>query len=132
MATGNAYFYNLSEQDVVIDVNNFNGDKVAGLGSAPYSPNKSSNGPYQRYDTAEPQQGQFGTTNTLEYNVAGGGGGKVSVTINVDFGRYPANMDLIVYLYNSAVMVMSPSDSVPYLGKNGQTIQVGPGSDQRI
>lgn len=132
MANGGAYFYNLSDQAVVINVNSFNGDNVSGLGSSPYKPNASTNSPYARYDTAEPQQGQFGTANTLEYNVAGGAGGKVAVTINVDFGRYPANVDLIIYLFNSAVVVLSPSDSVPYLGTNGATIEVGPGSAQAL
>jgi hypothetical protein len=132
MANGNVYLYNMSDQAAMINVNSFNGDKAAGLGSAPYTPNTSASSPYARYDTAEPQQGQFGTENTLEYNVSGGAGGKVSVKINVDFGRYPENEDLIAYLFNSAVIVLSPSDSVPYLGLNGSTIEVGPGSHQAL
>ena len=132
MAGGGVYFFNLSDQEVTINVNDFNGDKAAGLGSAPYAPNASAGSPYSRYDTAQPQKGQFGTVNTLEWNVSGGGGGKNHVTVNVDFGRYPANVDLIVYLFNAAAVVLSPSDSVPYLGTNGQTIQVGPGSPNAL
>jgi hypothetical protein len=132
MANGGAYFYNLSDQQLVINVNGFNGDDVSGLGSSPYKPNASNNSPYSRYNTSQPQSGQFGSANTLAYLVGGGAGNKVSVTINVDFNRYPEDDDLIVYLFNSAVIVMSPSDSVPYLGNNGSTINVGPGSANQV
>ena len=125
---GQVYFYNLSAQGVTLNVNEYNGDSIAGLGSAPYKPNASSN-TYTRYDTAQPQQGQIGTANSIEYNVgSGAAGGKVKVTVNVDFGAYPENVDLIVYLYNSAIVIVSPSDSKPYLGTNGGTVTVGPGS----
>jgi hypothetical protein len=132
MANGNAYFYNLSEEPVTLNVNTFNGDKIAGLGSAPYTPNASASSPYQRYDTAAPQQGQLGSENQIEYNVSGGAGGKVNVNINVDFGKYPEDVDLIIYLFDSAVVVLSPMDSTPYLGENGSTIFVGAGSPQAV
>jgi hypothetical protein len=129
---GGAYFYNLSEQAITLNVNTFNGDKIAGLGTAPYAPNASGSSPYTRYDTGSPQQGQFGSQNTIEYNVGGGGGGKVNVGINVDFGTYPDDVDLILYLFNNAVVVLSPKDSTPYLAENGSTIMVGAGSPQAV
>jgi hypothetical protein len=127
-----AYFYNLSEQKMDLIVNGFSGDTIAGLGSAPYAPNASANSPYEQYDTATPEEGQIGTTNTVEYKLTGGAGGTINVTVDIDFGRYPANVDIIFYLFNSAVVVLSPSDSVPYMGTNGTTIQMGPGSQAEL
>ncbi|HEY2715877.1 MAG TPA: hypothetical protein VGI73_06625 [Solirubrobacterales bacterium] len=130
---GSVYLFNMSDQEMTAEVNGFSGDTLAGLGSAPYTPNKSAWSPYTRYKTKEPQEKQFGEENTLHYNVgSGGSGGKVHVGIDIDFGPYPADVDLVVYLFNAAVVVMSPSDSVPYLGRDGETIKVGPGSKQAL
>jgi hypothetical protein len=128
---GNVYFYNLTASTVSLSVNGFNGDTIKPLPGAPYTPNTNQN-TYTRYDTAQPQQNQFGTRNAISYKLDGGASGAVDVEIDVDFGRYPAVGDLLVYLYSSAVVVMSPTDSVPYLGKNSETINVGPGSLQQV
>lgn len=130
---GSVYLFNMSDQEMTVNVNGFSGDTIAGLGSAPYAANKSAYSPYLRFKTKEPQEKQFGEVNTLHYNVgSGGSGGKVGVGINIDFKPYPANLDLVVYMFNAAVVVMSLSDSVPYLGKDGETIHVGPGSPQAL
>lgn len=129
---GQVYFFNLTSQDLSLNVNGFNGDKIRPLPGAPYTPNTSQN-TYTRYDTAQPQQNQVGTQNTISYKLgSGGSGGTVNVGINVDFGAYSADKDLLVYLYAGAVIVMCPTDSRPYLGRSGSTIQVGPGSPNEL
>lgn len=128
---GQVYFFNLTASTATLDVNGFNGDTIKPLPGAPYTPNTNQS-TYTRYDTSEPQEHQFGTKNTVSYKLDGGASGSVQVSINVDFGRYPAVGDLLVYLYSSAVVVVSPTDSVPYLGKNGDTVDVGPGSAQLL
>jgi hypothetical protein len=130
----NAYFYNLSAQKITqLNVNNSPQDSADALGAEPFQPNASANSPYSRYNSGgQARPGEFDVNNTVSYNVGGGGGGTVSVTINVDFGTYPQPDDLIIYMFDSAVIVLSPSDSVPYLGQNGSTITVGHGSSDRL
>lgn len=127
-----AYFFNMSAQAISqLNVNTSPQDAVAALGSAPYTPNVSTNSPYNRYDSPNdpPRPGEFDNKNTISYNVGGGGGGIMTVKINVNFSQYPVTADLLIYLFNSAVIIMSPTDSVPYIGYNNGTINMGPSSD---
>lgn len=131
---GQVYFYNLTTSSIALTVNGFSGDKIDPLPDAPYTPNKSAN-TYTRWDTDKPAHpNEFGGENTIEYTLDGGAGGQVRLGINVNLARYPTTQDLLVYLYRSAVVVMCPVDSVPYLGKSGQDdpIHVGPGSAQAL
>jgi hypothetical protein len=130
-----AYFFNMSAQAITqLNVNGSPQDAVAALGSAPYTPNVSTNSPYNRYDSPhdKPRPGEFDNINTVSYNIGGGGGGAMTVHINVNFSQYPVTVDLLIYLFNSAVIVMSPADSVPYIGYNNGTINVGPNSPNML
>lgn len=99
--------------------------------SAPYTPNYNSATEIRR--TAEsPHKDEFGKEDTLHYELNGGELGTVEVTIKVDQETYPVSGDLLVYLFLNAVVVMPAEDAKPFLGKNGETIEVAPSSHNLI
>ncbi|MFC0645657.1 hypothetical protein [Cellulomonas phragmiteti] len=98
----------------------------------PYTPNHST-GVYKRYNTDDPQSGQFGTTNTVLYVLDSGAGGKVGVTVDVSFTAYSANQDLLFFLFKEACVATCLSDNNAYLGHSGDTIVMSPtGSGLRL
>jgi len=128
---GQAYFFNLTAQTAVLTVNNFPlGDSIAALpSSAPYTPNKNGQ-TYTRYNTGQAQANQFGNTNTVVYSLGGGGAGLVNVTINVNVHAYPVGQDVLIYLFQDAVVAMVVSDNNAYFGLSGSTIQVDPNVEE--
>jgi hypothetical protein len=129
---GQAIFYNMTSMSLELQINatlNTPETIPAMPSTAYYTPNHSA-GPYNRYDTPDPQANQFGTTNTVTYTLDGGAGGKVSVTVDIDFGQYSENQDVLFFLYKEAAVSTCLSDNNAYLGHNGQTINMGPGQPQ--
>jgi hypothetical protein len=100
-------------------------------GTVPYTPNYNSTTEIKR--TAEPpHRDEFGAEDTIHYELNGGDLGTVKVTIKVDQETYPTSGDLLVYLFLKAVIVMPAEDAKPFLGKNGETIEVAPSSPNLI
>ena len=124
---GQAYFFNLTAQPAVLTLNNIVlNDQIAALpSSAPYTPNH--NGlTYNRYN-GSPQANQFGNSNIVNYTLGtGGSGGSVTVTINVNVHAYPIGQDILVYMFQDAVVAMVVSDNNAYFGLTGNTITVDP------
>jgi len=126
---GQAIFYNMTSMSLNLSVNDpLNAPEVIAPmpTTAPYTPNHS-DGTYTRYDTNQPQTGQFGTVNTVTYILDNGAGGRVSVSVNVDFTQYSSNVDLLFFLFKEAVVATCLSDNNAYLGHNGTPINMGPG-----
>ncbi len=98
--------------------------------SAPYTPND--NGTEIKRTAEPPHKDEFGPEDTLYYELNGGELGTVKVTIKVDQETYPPSGDLLVYLFLNAVVVMPAEDAKPFLGKNGETIDVAPSSHNLI
>jgi hypothetical protein len=99
--------------------------------NSPYTPNHNAN-TYTRVNISQPQVNQFGNNNTLVYEALGGLGFQVQVTIDVDGTTYPVTDPLLIFMYSTAVVVTCPSDSVPYMGHSGDTVQVKPGSSDKL
>jgi hypothetical protein len=137
-----AYFFNLTATDITLNVNSNTGtaaQTVSALPKPPYTPNNNPNAITRHAGT--PQTNQFGdnqnggTANTVSWGPADGSSSTVTVTVAVDHASYPiqgAGADLLIYLFTSAAIVMSPTDSIPYLGTNGQTINVKRGSAEAL
>ncbi len=129
-----AVFYNMTGEDVQMQVNNqfSTQETVSAIPTAsPYTPNHNAN-TYTRVNLSQPQVNQFGTVNTLIYEALGGLGFTVQVTINVDGTTYPVTGPLLVFMFSTAVVVVSPIDSNPYMGHSGDTIQVKPGASDSL
>jgi hypothetical protein len=125
-----AIFYNMTGQDVQMQVNNVmsSQETVNALPTAsPYTPNYNTK-TYTRVN-ATPQPSQFGTVNNLLYESLSGLGFMVQVTINVDVKGYPVTTPLFILMFSTAVVVVSPYDSNPYMGHSGDTITVKSGSE---
>jgi hypothetical protein len=127
-----AVFYNMTGQDVTMQVNNqmTTQETVSAIPStSPYTPNHNAN-TYTRVNLSQPQVNQFGNVNTLLYESLGGLGFTVQVTINVDSTAYPVTDPVLIFMFSTAVVVMCPADSQPYMGHTGSTINVKPGSTE--
>jgi hypothetical protein len=123
---GQAIFYNMTSMSITLTVNNNPQDSISPLpGSSPYTPNHSQQ-TYTRYDTAQPQADQFGTTNRVSYTLDGGAGGSITVTLNVNFHAYSENQDILLYLFKDAIVATVLSDNNAYLGHNGDTVVMNP------
>lgn len=121
---GVVYFYNMTSRKINLQVNDSSAEKIDALPATPYYiPNHSATN-YQRYETAEPQDGQFGKNNNIEFWVDGQGQSKIKVGINVNFNQYPTDKDILIYLFYKSVIVSVVSDNNAYNGKNGETINV--------
>jgi hypothetical protein len=129
-----AVFYNMTGEDVQMQVNNqfSTMETVSAIpATSPYTPNHNAN-TYTRVNISEPQVNQFGTVNTLVYQALGGLGLEIQVTIDVDGTTYPVTQPLLIFMFSTAVVVVCPSDSVPYMGHTGDTIQVKPGATDSL
>jgi hypothetical protein len=121
-----AVFYNMTGEDLTMEVNQqvSTAEKVSAIPAAsPYTPNHNAN-TYTRVNLSEPQINQFGNTNTLFYSSQDGTSIKINVTINVDCDDYPVIYPLLVFMFRDAVVVTCPTDSVPYVGHDGDKIVV--------
>lgn len=132
LAPGNAYFYNMTNQQVTVIVNNFiaNAVNLAAMPSAsPYTAPVSTG--FNRYSTTQPQAGQFGSANTVLAQLSGMT--NINVNIDVNFGSYPVTQDILIYIFYNSFVVAVSSDNNAYLGSNGETIKVDPSnSAQKI
>lgn len=125
-----AVFYNMTGEDVQMQVNNVfaTQETVSALPTAsPYTPNHNAQ-TYTRINKQEAQANQFANGNTLIYEALGGLGFTVQVTINVDGDGYPVTTPLFILMFSTAVVVVSPQDSTPYMGHSGDTISVKRGA----
>lgn len=121
-----AVFYNLTGEDLTIQVNDqlTTQEIIPAIpATSPYTPNHNTN-TYTRVNLAEPQKNQFGNTNTLLYQSQDGLSILIRVTINVNCTEYPTINPLLIFLFRNAVVVTSPTDSVPYVGHNNDVITV--------
>ena len=126
-----AVFYNMTGDDLQVQVNPRLGNATETVSaiptSSPYTPNHSAN-TYTRVNAA-PQQAQFGNDNTLVYGSEGGLGISVEVEIKVDGTTYAPRNPLLIFMFSTAAVVTCPAvDSVPYVGHDGETINVKPGA----
>lgn len=125
-----AVFYNMTGEDLTMQVNNqfTTTETVSAIPSAsPYTPNHNAN-TYTRVNLSQPQVNQFGNTNTLAYSSQGGLSISMQVTIDVNCNDYPTTNPLLIFMFRTAVVVTCPTDSVPYVGNNGGTIDVSSAS----
>lgn len=125
---GQAIFYNMTSMDVTLQVNHSAQEPISGLpASSPYLPNYSK-GTYDRNDTDQPRVNEFGNTNTVYYQLGqGGSGGTVTVTIDVNFQYYTQDKDILVYLFEHAVVASTARvDNNAYFGHSGDTINMDP------
>ena len=119
-----AVFYNLTGEDLTMQVNSqfSTTETISAIPSAsPYTPNHNAN-TYTRVNLSQPQVNQFGNTNTLAYSSQDGTSISMQLNINVNCNDYPTMNPLLVFMYRNAVVVTCPTDSVPYVGNNGGTI----------
>jgi hypothetical protein len=129
-----AVFYNMTGQDLSMQVNGQMStiETVAAIPTTtPYTPNHNVN-TYTR-TTFEPQINQFGPKNTLTFQSLNEGGISVTVEIHVNISNYPVINPLLIMMYSNGAVVTCPTvDSVPYLGHNGETINVAFGSKSHM
>lgn len=125
-----AVFYNMTGEDLTIQVNNqfTTQETIPAIPTAsPYTPNHNVN-TYSRVNLSQPQVNQFGNTNTLVYSSQGGLSISMAATINVNCDDYPTTNPLLIFLFRNAVVATCPTDSVPYVGHNKNIIEVSTGS----
>lgn len=120
-----AVFYNMTGEDVTMQLNSqfSTSETISAIPTAsPYTPNHSAN-TYTRVNLSQPQVNQFGNTNTLAYSSPNSF--SIQVGINVNCTEYPVTNALLVFMFRNAVVVTCPGvDSVPYVGRSGDTIDV--------
>jgi hypothetical protein len=129
-----AVFYNMTGEDLTIQVNGqmTTQETISAIPTtSPYTPNHNAN-TYTRVNITQPQINQFGNVNTLLYEGLGGLGINIQVGINVDGTSYPVTQPLLIFMYSTAAVVVCPTDSVPYMGHGGDTIQVKPGATDSL
>jgi hypothetical protein len=125
-----AVFYNMTGEDLTMQVNSqfSTSETVSAIpATSPYTPNHNAN-TYTRVSYSQPQVNQFGSANTLAYSSQQGAGISMQVSIDVNCNDYPTTNPLLVLMFRNAVVVTCPSDSVPYVGNNGGTIDVSSAS----
>jgi len=125
-----AVFYNMTGEDLTMQVNSqfSTTETISAIPSAsPYTPNHNAN-TYTRVNLSQPQVNQFGSTNTLAYSSQDGTSISMQVTITVNGNDYPTMNPLLIFMFRNAVVVTCPTDSVPYVGNNGGTIDVSSAS----
>lgn len=125
LSAGSAYFYNMTTQNATVVVNNFFASAVtinAMPNSSPYQPNVSSG--FGRYQTTQPQAGQFGSANTVTVQLSQQS--NITLNINVNFSPYPVTQDILIYIFYNSLVVAVASDNNAYLGRSGETIKVDP------
>ncbi|NUT92504.1 MAG: hypothetical protein HOY78_10780 [Saccharothrix sp.] len=129
-----AVFYNMTGEDLTMEVNQQVGtaEKVPAIPTtSPYTPNHNAN-TYTRVNLSEPQINQFGNTNELFYSSQDGTSIKINLTIDVDCNDYPVTNPLLIFMFRDAVVVTCPTDSVPYVGHDGEKIVVAHGSSTTL
>ncbi len=128
---GQTLFFNMTDQPAGLSINSHPGETISPLPkTSPYTPNHNAT-TYNRVNQP-PRSNEFGPSNTVYYELQGGAAGTVKVTVSVDMDVYDISVDLLVFLFLDAVLVMPATDAKPFAGKNGATIEVGPNSASKF
>ena len=127
---GTCTFFNMTNQPVTLTVNDqpYSGGALAPIPSTtPYTPNSTTTA-YALWDSANPEPGQVGTTNTVVAVLSGGASPSVKVTLNIDMTRYPVTSTILVYIFYQSIVAEAITDSNAYVGLNNGTLLMGEAS----
>jgi|GEM_PF-7079143 len=131
-AVAQAVFYNMTGQAVELVVNGYlkDAESIEPIPTTiPYTPAHNTQHTYQR-TPGEAHENEFGDTNTVLFEAPGF---RVEVTIDVDITEYQVNNPLLIFMFQTGVVVTCPTiDSIAYVGHSGDTIQVNPSTGTRL
>jgi hypothetical protein len=114
--TGKVYIYNTTNQVVKVELNDTDLDgrvpSNSGSGGG-YLPVSSPDAVVPRSDASSTPDAVFAATNTLEIKFSGKSN---KYTLGIDPGRYPTALDLVLYIFDGHIALVSAMDNAVIYG----------------